>query len=177
MDWQNEPATWKQLRFLSQKGYRPDRHLTKLAAAELIQSLGGEIVPSTPPPVPEAVVHQIPKQDAFLLSQEVRQAARVLSEARRESLQMAQQELAIAISRRQMFWIDTCRDPTRMQAACGQVLEFYRKHGCRFEAPSNKQVQEVLSALDSAVPSWDRDHPELFYQTMELNYPEVVRRR
>jgi hypothetical protein len=180
MDWQNEPATWKQLRYLRQLGHKPDRHLTKTAAAELIQSLGGEIAPATTP-VPEAVVHQVvqqlPKQDAFLLRQELQEAACVVSEAKRESLQMAQQNLAIAISRRQMFWIDTCRDPTRMQAACGQVLEFYRKYGCRFEAPSHRQVQEVLSALDSAVPSWDRDHPELFYQTLELNYPEVVRRR
>jgi hypothetical protein len=176
MDWQTEPATWKQLRYLRQLGHKPDRHLTKTAATELIQSLGGEIAPVVTT-VPEAVVHQLPKQDAFLLKQEVQQAAGVVSEAKRENIAMAQQDLAIAISKRQMFWIDTCRDPTRMQAACGQVLDFYRKHGCRFEAPSHKQVQEVLSALDSAVPSWDRDHPELFYQTLELNFPEMAKRR
>ena len=176
MDWQTEPATWKQLRYLRQRGYKPDRHLTKTAAAELIQSMGGEVA-LAPTPVPEAVVHQFPKQDAFLLRQEVLQAGGVVSVARRENLATAQQNLALAISKRQMFWIDTCRDPTRMQAACGQVLEFYRKYGCRFETPSHKQVQEVLSALDAAVPSWDRDHPELFYQTLELNFPETVRRR
>jgi hypothetical protein len=64
-----------------------------------------------------------------------------------------------------------------MQAACGQVLDFYRKYGCQFEAPSHKHVQEVLSALDPAVPAWDRDHPELFYQTLELNFPELKKRR
>ena len=180
MDWENEPATWKQLRFLKQHGYKPDRRLTKTAAADLVQQLGGDIAISQPtaePPVPPpAVVHQF-RQDAYLLHTEVEQAGKAAAEARRENFQSAQQELAIAISKRQVFWIDTCRDPTRMQAACGQVLDFYRKYGCQFEAPSHKQAQEVLSALDSAVPFWDRDHPALFYQTLELNYPELTKRR
>jgi hypothetical protein len=175
MDWENEPATWKQLRFLRQHGYTPDRHLTKTAAAELIQGLGGEVATTIAPP--EVLVSQLPKQDAYLLRTAVGEAVTAVSEARRETLHTLEQNLAIAISKRQMFWIDTCRDPTRMQAACGQVLEFYRKYGCSFEAPSNKQVQEVLSALDSAIPFWDRDHPHLFYKTLELNYPELVKRR
>jgi hypothetical protein len=57
------------------------------------------------------------------------------------------------------------------------VLEFYRKFGCAFEAPSHRQVEEILSALDSAIPLWDRDHPELFYRTLELNHPELIKRR
>jgi hypothetical protein len=175
MDWENEPATWKQLRFLKQSGYKPDRHLTKAAAAELITSMGGRIEPL--PPVPEAVVQPIRQQDAYLLGAAVENARRALAAARRDNLQSAEQNLALAISKRQMFWLDTCRDPTRMQAACGQVLDFYRKYGCRFEAPSHREIQEVLSALDSAMPSWDRDHPEMFYQTLELNFPALVRRR
>ena len=175
MDWQNEPATWKQLKYLRQSGYKPDRHLTKAAATELINSLGGQIAP--PPPMPQAIVQLPSKHDAHLLRTAVERAALAVSEARRDSLLSAQQELALAISKRQMFWIDTCRDPTRMQAACGQVLDFYRKYGCRFEAPSNREVQEVLSALDSAMPLWDRDHPEVFYQTLELNFPQLARRR
>lgn len=175
MDWQNEPATWKQLRYLKQHGYKPDRHLTKTAAAELIQSMGGPVLAETP--APEVILPQFPKQDAYLLRQEIEHATRAVSDARTDTIRRAEQDLAIAISRRQTFWLDTCRDPTRMQAACGQVLDFYRKYGCQFDAPSNKQVQEVLTALDSAVPLWDRDHPALFYQTLELNFPHLVRRR
>jgi hypothetical protein len=175
MDWENEPATWKQLKFLRQHGYKPDRHLTKTAATELITQMGGHVPVETP--MSAALVYQLPKQDAFLLHNAVDEAGIALSHARRETLQASEQNLALAISKRQMFWIDTCRDPSRMQGACGQVLELYRKFGCRFESPSNKQVQEVLSALDSAVPAWDRDHPLLFYQTLELNYPELVRRK
>jgi len=175
MDWQDEPATWKQLRYLRQNGYKADRHLSKTAAAELIASMGGQI--DSPPAAPDVTLQQPAAQDAYMLRVAIEKATRAASDARRDNLQTAQQDIALAISKRQMFWIDTCRDPTRMQAACGQVLDFYRKYGCRFEAPSNKQVQEVLSALDSAMPSWDRDHPGLFYQTLELNYPELVRRR
>ena len=192
MDWQNEPATWKQLRFLRQHGYKPDRHLTKTAAAELIQSLGGNIATTAPSPLPEPtplpepipstlpnpvpVIAQLPKHDAYDLRQDLERAQRAAAEEPSNNVRAAQ-EVALAISRRQMFWIDTCRDPTRMQAACGQVLEFYRKYGCQFEAPSNKHVQEVLSALDSAMPLWDRDHPALFYKTLELNFPELLKRR
>jgi hypothetical protein len=175
MDWQNEPATWKQLRYLKQHGYKTDRHLTKTAAAELIHELGGDFTLATA--VPEPVAHQIPQQDAFLLRTQVDQAIKAAANAHRENFQALQQELALAVSKRQLFWIDTCRDPTRMQAACGQVLEFYRKFGCRFEPPSHRQVQEVLSALDSAMPSWDRDHSDLFYQTLELNFPELAKKR
>ena len=158
MQWENEPATWKQLRYLKQQGVKPDRHLTKAAAAEMIQRLGGNVAVSVPVASPQPVVHQLPSQDAFLLRKAVEQAAKEASEVRRENFQAAQQELAIAISKRQLFWIDTCRDPTRMQAACGQVLDLYRKFGCRFEAPTHKQVQEVLSALDSAMPSGEPAH-------------------
>lgn len=178
MDWENEPATWKQLKYLKQHGYKPDRHLTKTAAAELIVSMGGPgaVVAQAPVDIP-IPMRQSPKEDAYQLHSLVEQAAKAVSAARREDLHKAEQNLALAISKREMFWIDTCRDPMRMQAACGAVLDFYRKYGCSLEAPSNKQVREVLVALDSALPQWEREHPELFYTTLELNYPELKKRR
>lgn len=77
---------------------------------------------------------------------------------------------------RQEFWLNTCREVTQMQHFSQPVLEFYQKHGCRFTAPSRQQVQDVLDALDAAMPRWEKEHPELFYQTLELNFPELVRR-
>jgi hypothetical protein len=76
---------------------------------------------------------------------------------------------------RQAFWMDTCREITGMQAASQQVIELYRMHGCRFCAPTHEQAQAVILALDSAVPQWEQVHPELFYQTLELNFPELLR--
>ena len=73
------------------------------------------------------------------------------------------------------FWADTCRDVTDMRIASKEVIDLYREHGCRFCAPTHQQVQNVLDALDSAMPHWEKEHRELFYQTLELNFPELVR--
>jgi len=79
-------------------------------------------------------------------------------------------------TQREEFWADTCREVTQMHVGSQKVIDLYRKHGCRFCAPTREQVHHVLSALDSAISSWETDYPELFYQTLELNFPELVRR-
>ena len=87
-----------------------------------------------------------------------------------------QGEAALAVVEREEFWADTCREATQMQHASPVAMRLYRKHGCRFCPPGKQQIQYVLNALDAAVPGWEKEHPELFYQTLELNYPELVRR-
>lgn len=77
---------------------------------------------------------------------------------------------------REEFWADTCREVTQMQHASGEAVELYRKFGCRFCTPGRQQIQDVLRALDTAVPRWEKEHPELFFQTLELNYPELIKR-
>jgi hypothetical protein len=77
---------------------------------------------------------------------------------------------------RQEFWVDTCREITHMHATSKLAIDFYRQFGCRFCEPTHAQVDEVLAALDAAMPEWDSLHPELFYKTLELNFPELVRR-
>lgn len=76
---------------------------------------------------------------------------------------------------RQEFWIETCREATQRRACTPRVLEFYQKHGCRFTAPNAQQVQDILEALDAALPAWEEQHPELFFQALELNFPELLR--
>ena len=78
---------------------------------------------------------------------------------------------------RQEFWLDTCREVNQMHLGSAQVQEFYRKHGCRFAPPTPAQVCGILDALDGAMPYWEKDHPELFYQTLELSFPELLIRR
>jgi hypothetical protein len=73
------------------------------------------------------------------------------------------------------FWVDTCREITDMRMASKQVIDLYREQGCRFCVPTPNRVQNVLDALDSAMPQWEQQHRELFYQTLELNFPELVR--
>lgn len=84
-------------------------------------------------------------------------------------------EIDSSLQQRQQFWIDTCRAVTQMRAASEQVLDLHRQFGCLFHAPAPQQVQSILDALDAACPDWDRDHPGLFYRTLELNFPELVR--
>jgi hypothetical protein len=86
-----------------------------------------------------------------------------------------QTDAAVGLLEREEFWADTCREATQMQHASKPAMDLYRKHGCRFCPPGRQQIQYVLSALDGAVPGWEREHPELFYQTLELNYPELVK--
>lgn len=83
---------------------------------------------------------------------------------------------AASSSSRLQFWLDTCRDVGHMHSGARQIMELYRKYGCRFFEPGPEQVQNVMAALDAAMPLWEKEHPELFYQTLELNYPELVRR-
>jgi hypothetical protein len=82
-----------------------------------------------------------------------------------------------ARSQRLQFWVDTCREVTEMRSASAPVLDLHKQQGCRFFAPSFWQVQQILDALDSALPFWDRDHEELFYRTLELNFPDLLRHR
>ena len=80
------------------------------------------------------------------------------------------------MAERQKFWIDTCQGIGNSEVAYVEVADLYQQHGCRFEAPSRADVQYILDALDQAMPTWDKDHPELFFQTLELNFPALVSR-
>jgi len=87
-----------------------------------------------------------------------------------------QSEAVVAAARRREFWQDTCREVREMHNTSLEILELYQEHGCCFLAPDEEEVQEILDALDAALPLWDRDHPELFYQTLRMNFPELAHR-
>jgi hypothetical protein len=86
-------------------------------------------------------------------------------------------DAAASMQNRQEFWLDTCREVKEMRIGSVPVLELYQMQGYRFFPPSPQQVQELLTALDEAMPQWDSENPELFYQTLELNFPHLVRRQ
>jgi len=90
-------------------------------------------------------------------------------------LEGGRHQVESALQDRQQFWMDTCREVLEMRTASRQVLELHRHHGCRLCVPTARQVQYILDALDAALPGWDSDHPELFYRTLELNFPELLR--
>jgi hypothetical protein len=174
MNWTDQPATWKQLRYLKRVGCKLDHPLTKTEASELIAKYGGPAERVTA--VVENPANEPPRHEAYQLRVSVDTAKQRLAVAEHYGRANAELDLALAVSKRQRFWMDTCCNPTQMQAASGQCVDLYRKFGCRFDTPTHRAVQEILDALDSAMPVWDREHPALFYQTLELNFPHLLRR-
>lgn len=160
MDRSEQPATDIQLKRLQQLGHQATQLLTREAAAHLIRELEGH--------------HSVPR--AFELRKELESVKLALAGAlpeEEEELRVRLEQLRVL---RREYWTDSCREPAQMRDASNQVLGLYMKYGCRFTIPSFEQVQEVLDALDSVMPTWDAEHPELFYDTLELNFPELIRR-
>lgn len=150
-----EPATSRQLDYLKAHGYEVDHPLSKTEALEMIRRCGGHHCPA-PGKAGEA---------RGSIAFELRQACVNASATEREAAERARQE----------FWMDTCREPTTFRIGSAAIRELYQTRGCLFCPPSHLQTQEVLDALDAALPTWDQDHPELFYETMRLNFPELLR--
>jgi hypothetical protein len=140
----------------------------------------GRVPPSRTPPPPSSGAR------AFDISESTRMHAhrlRVAVETAKEAMTQkpdapnVRADLVSAKNNRQEFWLDTCRDVRQMRVASVQVLELYQAFGCRLTEPIASQVQDILDALDPAMPLWDRDHPELFFQALELNFPQLLRLR
>jgi hypothetical protein len=173
MNWTNEPATENQLSHRRQFGYEPDHRLMKGEAAHLIQDF--EQHPERQNAWAETGIRETTKHEAQRLRAEVEEARRAVAQADPDRRDALEHDFALAVARRQEFWMDTGRDPTEMRARSAQVFDLYMKHGCRFFAPGREQVQETLEALDSAMACWESERPELFYQTVELNFRELLR--
>jgi hypothetical protein len=173
MDWSDEPATWRQLKSLRELGYSIARRLTKVEAAEIIRSMGGK---SEPVMSHATTVQERPRVGPLQLRRKVEQAKRELATAGWNKTEKMGHELEMALAERQQFWVDTCQGMTKSELAFVEIPELYQKYGCRFDSPSRADVQYILDALDQAMPSWDKEHPELFFQTLELNFPALVRR-
>jgi len=173
MNWTDQPATECQISHLRQFGYAPDHPLTKGEAAHLISDF--EENPEAARTLTMRGVREATKDEAHALRATVEAAKRAAAEGKGDQAEKAESELGLAVAKRQVFWVNTCRDPSQMQSPSLQVFDLYRTYGCRFLAPTHEQAQEILDALDAASPLWDRDYPQLFYQTLELNFPELRR--
>lgn len=121
------------------------------------------------------VFRRVITSDAALLRKAFENAREALAARQGDNDGPFSRQLELAQRERQQFWIDTCRDPREARAAAKQVAELHRQHGWRFLSPTADQVQSVLEALDCALPTWDQDHPGLFFQTLEMNFPGVLR--
>jgi len=173
MDWSDEPASANQIQLLRHFGYEPDVSLKRGDAARLL--LEAERDRSRRRDSLKGDTRKITADEASELHAAMDQARGACESGGGASPQESGTDLTAAIAKREEWWMDTCRDPGKMKGVSAQKIELYKLQGCRFEEPSRGQVREVLQALDSAAPNWERENPELFFQTMELNYRELVR--
>jgi hypothetical protein len=151
--WRDEPATEKQVDFLRRFGWRPDGPLTKGQASDLIEQFQGDEGRR------EILWQNDAKEEAYRLHSEV--------EAARSDPDL---DLQDAIQVRLDWWLSVFN-----VGECGSQLgldlwESYAKH---FDPPTPEQAQAILSGLDEASPNWDKEHPRLFFETLELNHPEL----
>jgi len=160
MDRNAQPATDIQLKRLQQLGYNSYQTLTREDAVRLIREM--------------ETVHCISR--AFDLNRKLESTKLALVGALTEEEPQLRAELEQLRLQRREYWLNSCREPGQMSDRSTQVLELYMKYGCRFTVPSFEQAQVTLDALDSAMPGWDENHQELFYSTLELNFPELLRR-
>ena len=136
MKWTEGPATWKQLRFLSHHGYKPEHVLTKAEASDLIRKFGGN--PEDFGAVAEGTLK--PHETANHLHLTMENARQVIVDSGREHVEESKEALVSAVTNRQEFWLDTCRQTAKMAVNSRQAQELYQKHGCRFVEPTQKQV-------------------------------------
>ncbi len=200
MYWDDEPATERQLMLLRAAGFSQARPLTRTEAARLIREYHRNpsravAAPSLQPArssAPDVVARkEVPARELkpLVTAHEISESTKMHAHRLRQATETAQRAQAAnpdapnvhadAIAtetNRVEFWQDTCREVKEMREGSISVFELYQRFGCRFFAPNRSQVDEVLRALDGAMPVWDRDHLELFYQTLELNFPDLVRR-
>jgi class 3 adenylate cyclase len=175
MNTSNDLATEQQMSYLREFGYALVQPLTKGEAAHLISDLEAFRQIQT-----AATGSAIRVQAGLLAHQHrlaVEHARLALAETEPESMADSQEYLSQSITARQEFWRETCHELTQMRSPSPEILELHKTQGYRFCVPSHAQVEEVMEALDSVIAFWDRDHPELFYQTLELNFPELLRQR
>src|ERR1041385_4718216 len=117
MNWTDGPATWKQLRFLSNHGYKPEHALTKTEASELIRKFGGN--PENYCSAGEGPSK--PLETAGQLRVMIEETRQVIVDSGRNHVEESKVALASAVEKRQEFWLDTCRQIAKVTVNSRQV--------------------------------------------------------
>ncbi len=194
MNWADEPATEQQVAQLRTLGFNLARPLTLTEAANLIrqykrqrshrvppvalqnremEQATANVSVSPNPPAPK----DLPRRRFELCThppQQVPGAAGHVGDACPSPASV--QDSGSPDAPRVDFWLDIFREVKDMRVASVKVFELRLKHGAHFLLPSREQAQDILDALDNALPNWERDNPEFFFQTLELNFPELIQR-
>ena len=179
-DWRNHPATEKQLAYLQSFGFSLDSLLTKGEACDLIDKFSDE---------PESQRKRDQnnrkkyEQDygerehhlAYHLRLELKEAKQNVEEAEPDESEFEKEDFKYEQEARLVFWKNTFRDVNlAVEDFNEQWSNLYLNWGYRFRTPTDKQIQDLLDALDVNSSTWDRDMPEYFFQTLEFNFPDLL---
>jgi hypothetical protein len=188
MNWREEPASESQLEYLKVFGFTPDRPITKGEASELLTQFKED--PERQRIRAEARVAERARKDAqnrmdqaerevdmaYYLHADCDSAKKSLAEAERGEAQEAKVYLRELQEDRFRFWQETFRAPAWERTDL-QPIKLYLEHGHRFNLPAKNILQAMLDTLDADSATWDRDNPGYFFQTLEYNFPQLLRKR
>ncbi len=95
----------------------------------------------------------------------------------------AKEELRYRQSLRAKFWKATFTqlgaDPDDIEDLidyCDVIDRFYDGYGHYFKVPTLKQVDDILEVLDKALPDWDKQEPQSFYEKYKVSFPDKIKR-
>jgi hypothetical protein len=98
-------------------------------------------------------------------------------------LEDAQTELKDARVTRLSFWKATFRqdwvlsdDENCLGDFADTIDQLYAQYGRYFKVPTNKEVTDVLQALDNDSSDWDKREPQAFYATLKAKVPDCARK-
>ena len=171
MNWREEPATEKQIKYLAGFGYVTDRPLSKGEASDLISKFSADRDEAEQ----ERSFEEDQKHRAFRIHQQLEESLGELAKAQRGEIRDWKEDVVALTRARIDFWKNTFRDIVDLEDFCEQTVNLSTDFGYRFKMPTTKQIQSILDALDKAWPVWDQDKPQLFFETLELNFPELLR--
>lgn len=83
------------------------------------------------------------------------------------------EELNDAVKYRVEFWKDTFRDNPEEFSEAGGTLNAH--YGQFLKVPTNKEVSEILEALDRQMPGWDKGHAPSFFSTYQATFPDRLK--
>jgi hypothetical protein len=173
MSWKDDPATEKQLNYLKQFGFVPEHAMTKGEASALISQFSED--PGRQRVRDDNQAGDREANMAYGLRIECESAKRELDAAGKGEIRDAKMFLRDAQNERLDFWQKALQPPDGGEVY-QQPIKLYLGYGYRFKMPSSKHLQDILDALDAESATWDKDMPERFFQTLELNFPDLLRK-
>lgn len=94
----------------------------------------------------------------------------------------AQNELKACIALRGDFWKSTFSKYGAVMIDTAELIDYadtidrlHDEFGRFCKTPTNKQISDILEALDKASPDWDKREPHAFYATLKASFPDALR--